>query len=325
MLYLISPFFSALLIGTIIAFAIEPFHRRLAKKGIPRKLAAALIVVAFFVLVLTPVILLVTKGSQNLMAYLQAHSFVQTQGQVNTERIQLSLDRFEERLSNAVGLPPGYLSSFAGVSIEQIGDFTIGAVKKFLQNIPELSLNLIMILLTVFFGLAEKTNIDLRLKQISPFPRERMDRLTGALQRSSSTVIVTTLVGGIAQAAVFGIGTIVFGTGNFLLAVFSVFLLSFVPIVGTAPLTVALVGNYFMSGNSGLALGWFIVGAIAATIDNVVRTLVINAGVNIHPFIGFITVVGGVITFGIPGLFLGPFIAGLFTTVLPILLETSDA
>ena len=89
--------------------------------------------------------------------------------------------------------------------------------------------------------------------------------------------------------------------------------------VGTAPVTIILALSQFIDGYIGHGIAWIIIGSVAGVSDNVVKPFVIRSGVNIHPFLGLLSVLGGMTLLGVPGLFLGPFIAGLFTTCTPIL------
>lgn len=181
-----------------------------------------------------------------------------------------------------------------------------------------------MMILTTYFALAENKAIRHFFDEYTPFSPTKMKHLTEAIRRSGNTVMLTNVVGGSVQAMIFCIGNFIAGGGNYFLIGFSVFLLSFIPIVGTAPVTAILIMNAVFTQNTGLALQWLIVGLIAGTSDNIVKPLVIRAGVQIHPFLGFITVLGGVILLGVPGLFIGPFLAGMFTTFIPVILDKGD-
>ena len=55
---------------------------------------------------------------------------------------------------------------------------------------------------------------------------------------------------------------------------------------------------------------------VISTIDNVVRPLLTRRGLQLHPLLVFISVFGGVISFGFVGLFLGPLVVALVVSVL---------
>ena len=68
-----------------------------------------------------------------------------------------------------------------------------------------------------------------------------------------------------------------------------------------------------------------VVGLMVATVDNFVRPIFLKGSGNLHPLVAFVAAFGGLQAFGFIGVFLGPIIAGLFTTSLKIALSPEDA
>lgn len=127
-------------------------------------------------------------------------------------------------------------------------------------------------------------------------------------------------VGGVVRAVVFGlIGTalvqgLIAGIGFALFGVPSpvalgalTFVASFVP-AGPMVLWVGAALWLFLGGSAGMALGMAIYGFIGiSSIDNVLRPILISGGqVPIHFLVVFFGVLGGLASFGMLGLFLGP-------------------
>lgn len=77
-----------------------------------------------------------------------------------------------------------------------------------------------------------------------------------------------------------------------------------------------------MEGRYGAGTGMMIVAAISGTADNICRSYLGTLGeVSVHPMIGFLAVIGGVITFGFLGLFIGPLVAAIIFGTLPIIIN----
>ena len=127
-------------------------------------------------------------------------------------------------------------------------------------------------------------------------------------------------VGGVVRAVVFGlIGTalvqgVIAGIGYALFSVPSpvalgalTFVASFIP-AGPALLWAGAAIYLLLGGNSGAAIGMALYGLLlVSSIDNVLRPLLISGGeVRIHFLVVFFGVLGGLATFGMLGLFLGP-------------------
>ena len=61
--------------------------------------------------------------------------------------------------------------------------------------------------------------------------------------------------------------------------------------------------------NYGSAIALVVVSVIASTIDNILRPILVISGDDVHPAVVLLSLIGAIIIFGIPGLFLGPVIA----------------
>ena len=65
-----------------------------------------------------------------------------------------------------------------------------------------------------------------------------------------------------------------------------------------------------------------IIAVITSVSHNIIRPYLGTLGaVNVHPFIGLLAVIGGVIAFGFPGLFIGPMVASIYFGALPIIVK----
>src|SRR5205085_2425819 len=94
---------------------------------------------------------------------------------------------------------------------------------------------------------------------------------------------------------------------------------SFVPTIGTAivwaPITVyEFAAKGWGHGVLFLAYGIVIVGGS----DNVIRPMLIKRGLEMHPLLVFVAVIGGVASFGPSGIFLGPLVMALAVSAVDI-------
>ncbi|MCB0392303.1 MAG: AI-2E family transporter [Bdellovibrionales bacterium] len=308
--YLLLPFIMPLMLAVIFAFVLEPLHQKMSAKYMGEKISAFIIVIFFTFIILGPSITLIVRGSEALLEFLK-----------NREVNELS---FIERLIinfDFLGLSGAQLTRLIGIVAQNIGGFTLKLIQNFLQKAPQIGLSMVLVLVSVYFFLAEKQKVQFFVKKYTPFTKEKLEKLIKALRLSSKTVIQTNVIGGLFQAFIFSLSALILGTDKIFLIGFSVFLLSFIPIVGTAPVSITLALFYFFTDKMWLGTGWLVAGIIAGISDNIVKSFIIRAGVKIHPFIAFLMVLGGMIMLGMPGLFLGPLLAGLFVTWVPILLD----
>jgi predicted PurR-regulated permease PerM len=110
----------------------------------------------------------------------------------------------------------------------------------------------------------------------------------------------------LAQAVMTGIGFLIAGVPGAVLLALLTFFVSVVPIVGTALTWVPAAIWLFHQGATGWGVFMLIWGVGVASIDNVVKPWLISQGSDMPFILIFFGVLGGAITFGFIGVFLGP-------------------
>jgi predicted PurR-regulated permease PerM len=138
-------------------------------------------------------------------------------------------------------------------------------------------------------------------------------RLAGqAIRGVARGVVVTALV----QALVGGIGLWIAGVPFAALLTALMFLLA-VAQIGAVPVLILAVIWLFWSGAPGWGVFLIVVTVIAGTLDNVLRPLLIKQGAAELPLLLiFIGVIGGLISLGLIGIFIGPLVLAVAHTLL---------
>jgi predicted PurR-regulated permease PerM len=108
------------------------------------------------------------------------------------------------------------------------------------------------------------------------------------------------------QAVMMGIGLLIAGVPGAALLALLTFFASIVPIVGTGLVWVPAALWLFHQGLTGWGIFVLIWGVGVANIDNFVKPWLISQGSNLPFILIFLGVVGGALTFGFIGVFLGP-------------------
>jgi len=175
---------------------------------------------------------------------------------------------------------------------------------------------LVMAIVSLYFFLIDGRNLTAFVRRNSFFSPAQTGEFFSALGVMARSVVLASVASGLAQSLVFCLGMLIAGAANLGMVVFLVFLSSFLPLVGSAPVTFGVTLIAVFSGKSDQAVILGISALLASLIDNVVRPMVLKGGANLHPMVGFIAAFGGLQVFGISGLFLGPIVAGMFMTVL---------
>jgi len=89
------------------------------------------------------------------------------------------------------------------------------------------------------------------------------------------------------------------------------FVLSFIPLFGTTPVTLGAAIYLFASGRQGAAIVMLVGMVVIGASDNLVRPLVASGSGNLHPLLTLVAIFGGLAAIGASGIFFGPIIAAL--------------
>ncbi|HTO10035.1 MAG TPA: AI-2E family transporter YdiK [Candidatus Binatia bacterium] len=133
----------------------------------------------------------------------------------------------------------------------------------------------------------------------------------GAIRAVALGIVVTALV----QSVLAGIGLAVTGVPHAILLT-SVMVMLGVAQIGPAPVLLGAIIWLFMNDQTfwgGVMIVWSLV---AMSIDNVLRPLLIKRGADLPLLLIFAGVIGGLIAFGLIGLFVGPVVLAVTYTLL---------
>ncbi|TLM64742.1 MAG: AI-2E family transporter YdiK [Deltaproteobacteria bacterium] len=136
-------------------------------------------------------------------------------------------------------------------------------------------------------------------------------------------VAIGTVVTALLQGLLGGIGLWVAGVPGVLLLTAVMFLLAMAQI-GVVPVLAAAVGWLFWKGSilwGGLLLVWTVV---VASLDNVIRPVLIRRGADLPMLLILAGSIGGLVAFGIIGLFVGPVILAVSYTLVTAWVEQGD-
>lgn len=94
--------------------------------------------------------------------------------------------------------------------------------------------------------------------------------------------------------------------------------------LGPAPVLVPAAIWLMWSGQTGWGIFVIVVAAVAMTLDNVLRPLLIRMGADLSLLLIFAGVIGGLLAFGLVGIFVGPVVLAVGHTLLQAWLDDAD-
>ena len=312
------PFLKPLLLGAMLAGLSHPLYQWVTRllRG-RRSLAAVLTLLILFLVVAGPVsafIGVVVKQalgvSNQALPWVQEH--LGSASAFNTH------DWLVHRFPKLADYVPEQEKIAAGVArlAQATGSFLVGGATQLTAGTASFLLNLFVMLYAMFFFLRDGGMIIERIFYYTPLDHEDEMRVLERLTSVTRATIKGTLVIGMIQGTLAGIGF--WGAGIDGAAFWGTIMavLSVVPGIGAALIWVPAVIYLFISGQSWSALLLFTwCAAVVGTIDNVLRTRLVGKDTKMPDLLILIGTLGGLFFFGPIGFIVGPLVCGLFLTV----------
>jgi len=324
--WVLSPFLTSILWATIIVVAIWPLMLRLqGAVGGRRGLTVAIMTVAILLVVFIPVTLAVSTIVGNAESV--------TTGIRSLETI-------------ALPAPPAWLAgiplagsriaakwtAFAVLNADErlavLTPYVQSGLQWFAAKVGSVSTMLLQFLLTAIVSAILMANGEQVRDGILRFARrlagqqgEDTALLAGQTIRS---VVLGVVVTALVQSAMAGAGLLITGipaAGLLSAVIFFLCLAQLGPLLVLVPAVVWL----YWSGSSGLGTMLLVIAIVTGAFDNVVRPVLIKRGADLPLVLIFGGVLGGLLAFGIIGLFIGPVVLAVGYKLLGVWVATGDA
>jgi len=191
----------------------------------------------------------------------------------------------------------------------KVGPYAGGVIKWFVAQVGGFGMLLVEFLLTVLLAAIMYANGEAAATRVLLFgsrlagPRgENAVRLAGQAVRGVALGIVVTAL---AQSVLGGIGLVIAGV-PFAAILTAVMLMLAISQIGVLPVLGSATLWLFWSGSSGRGAFLLVCTVVVGTMDNVLRPILIKKGADLPLLLIFTGVVGGLMAFGLIGLFVGP-------------------
>jgi predicted PurR-regulated permease PerM len=314
-LHMIRPFLLAILMAALFTVMTRPLYLRLVVllRG-NRYLASFVNLLLLLVLVLIPLSLLLAV-------------FVSQAIDVGQTLTPLVAKALKERGSVAVWLQEvpyhSYLVPYeaqigakAAEAVNALGRLLVDGLSSVALGTANFLFMSLVFFYTLFFFQLDGPKVLERILYYLPLndsdERGMLDKFTAVTR----AMIKGTLVIGLLQGGLAGVAFAVVGLQNAVFWGTVMALLSIVPGIGSAVVWVPASIILAVQGHilAGTALTLFC-GLVVGSLDNVLRPRLVGKTTNMHELMIFLGTLGGLFTFGMPGLLIGPLVASLFLTV----------
>lgn len=168
--------------------------------------------------------------------------------------------------------------------------------------------NLFFTFILLFFLYKEGSRIEHSISLYLPFPQEIEERLGRRIEDALVTVIIGNLLISILQGVMVYFIFLFTPIGNIILLASIASIFSLIPVIGTSIVWLP-VGLYlgFVLNNWTSSIFVMLTGAAAYLIlENYVKPKILDKKLKTHPFLIFLSLIGGLQEFGLAGIILGP-------------------
>ena len=315
--YVMMPFLVYILLGGILAMALTPFVDFFTRRGLSRKTSLVVFSSLLGFLGFIPVILFFIRGSRVVTQLLKGSNFNDL-----SQKFTLTIYKFTDEASKLYGVNKKAMRLKVSSFLDHLGTFLSQTFSEVMAELPTIFLGGIVTILALYCFLREADRIRALFDRYFHFTKAGGDNFIHMLKVCCREVFFSNIITGLMQAAVVTLGALVFNAGDLFLIFFLTFVVSFIPIIGAAPVSGVLALLCFIDARVGAGVGMLAIAFISGLSDNILRPLLGSLGeVEVHPFIGLLAVIGGVIMFGLPGLFIGPLVASLVFGALPFIID----
>ena len=307
-------FLVTLLLAGIFSAILHPFYKRVvvAFRG-HRNLASAATLVITLLVVVVPMIIF-GRARRAGAASEPARGAVDPRPAQQPNRVNAT-HRGYSRLRKAGAVSksdPDQVGEAAGT----IGTFTVNKLSSATKGTLAFGLQLVILIYAMFFFLVSGAAVLAQILDHIPLSKREMGQIVGRFVTVTRAALISTMVVGVIQGALGGIGFWVAGIPGAVFWGTLMAVLSMIPGVG-ATLVWLPASIYLIT--SGHVVGGMLLFAycaiIVGSIDNVLRPRLVGKDTKLHDLVVLLSTLGGIMLMGVVGFIIGPVIAALFITI----------
>ena len=205
-----------------------------------------------------------------------------------------------------------------GAGLQQVSLFFLRQSTSIVSGIFRVTMNFLIMLVCMFFIFRDGEYLTEMFKTLTPLTESYRQLIVKTFQEVSKATVIGTLLTAIAQGVAGGLLYWILGIPNALLWGCLTALFSLLPVVGTGIVWGPWAIYFFLTHSTIQGTILVIGGLLVGVMDNFLRALFIEGKAEMHTFIVFLSIMGGIGYFGLVGMIFGPIIVALGLTFLEL-------
>ena len=304
---LVWPFFPGLVLATVPTTLVLPLHKKMALRiGRPGLAAGATMagVVLLLLLPLSGLALLVGTEAVGALRWLTTGPGLGN----TTEGVQGALRTAATRF----GVNPDTAIVFITEQLRPLAEALMGRTLSVLSGIPGILLQLGVALFALFYLLRDSDAFLIALRRMIPLDPCRTDELLARAKDITEATVYGTVVVAVVQGVMGGIAFRLVGLPAATLWGAIMGVLALIPMIGPPLVWIPAAVYLIITGSVAQALVLAAFGALViGTVDNLLRSIFVGRRAHVHSLVVFLSVLGGVVVFGVAGVVMGPVLFAL--------------
>ena len=320
---ILKPFMISILSAFVIAFIFYPLYKKVLKK-LKKKNLSALIVSFLMILIIIIPTLLVLSSLTNEVADVYSRTTITLTESEDLIPISCLEDNGLCNMINVVNdnqrlrfYISGAVTNFASIITRGTSDF--------LFSIPRRIIEILIIFLLVFYLLKSGDFIWKKTKELLPLKESHKGKLLKKFSGTVKGILYGYIIIAIVEGFIGWISFLLVGVNIALLLGIIIAIMALIPMVGASIILIPGSIIYFFAGSPLKGIILLIAAIVIMILDIWVRSEIIGGKTDIHPAIVALGVLGGIVTFGIVGIVVGPLILSILITSLEIYQEEKDS
>ncbi len=321
-LWIIRPFFPAIIWATMVVVATWPImlgiQRRLWGK---RALAVIFMTAAFFLLFIVPFtlfIVVIIESTDDIIGWTKSLGHWTMPPPPDwLESLPIVGDRIAGAWRSVSAMQSEHLS-------ERVAPYLRDIILWFVKQVGGGALMFVQLLLTIAITAilySKGETVALRMYRFaSRVAGQRGEEAVALAAKAVRAVALGVIVTAFIQSFLAAIGLSIVGIPYVTLLTAIVFMLV-VAQVGLAPVMVPVVIWLYWTGKPGLGTVLLIWSIVVGAMDNFLKPILIKRSANLSLVTVFIGVIGGLIAFGVIGIFIGPAVLAVSSTLLTVWMD----
>ena len=307
---IVKPYLTVIATSLVLAYIAYPLHKKLRKKLSPT-LSAVLLTIALFLIIVIPIAIFGNILTNEIMDIYQGYDQKELVATL-TETLGFDLEADSLRQVDE--------------AVTDVIAYMVTNVSSYLLSLPQKFINFIIMLFVFFYSFKDGRSILNKITKAIPLDHTYSKRVKEKITTTIQSLLYGEIVISVLEGVVGTIGFMILGIGSPVLLGLLVAFVALFPAIGPAIIWFPLTIYFFLIGETlkGVFIGMFGFFILSILLDTITRAKVLGMKGHIHPVIILVGVIGGIATFGIIGLILGPLILVLLQLIFEIYLEQQN-